>query len=1622
MATHSLFRVCFVALVFIVLPYSHAAKNDTRLSFGVSGLNSHAFAQRFFIPAFHLTGHLLPNGVLSSTLPQYKPVAGQIVVRQVGRLDVHSAGVGWTSQAFEKHLLEYLDKLSNWVLNGGHPPQYKPYRPNPKNIYSIEKASISNVFSPQQQHTGAFTYWEIGNEPNLWPYISPESYAHLFEIYFNSLKRQSPEAKVVLGPFYDFSLSPGLHDVFRQQFQRHISLLMKKHLSSNYHLIHLMGGLEKIMEKASSQIIDPLFQHQTHEYIDIVLRSLGELRPDVISIHTFPLGGGGYGSQVKAIPKLFKNSESLLRDVLKKYSMESLPVWVTGFGCFQPKYNDAQSAKITSALLGAFKKSPTIKRWFIFQPDSYLHPYHVYGWPARSFGAITKEPGDAPENGKFACAQLNQTGRVYFAHAKGEACQESLNFEKPTWVVTESGRGDSLRLMLSHPVPNTVKGAFLIQGPKAYPWYEVFSVSPKQFKIKPGTTSLPLVIKPKNDSVWTGNRSYTIRFKALTNAASGSDSLLTLVIVDDDSPPAPALVVRQPSDATINEYATASFSVVASGNRLKYQWLKDGIPIPGAGKPEWVVPNVSWLDSASGFKCIVSNDMGADTSSVAKLHVTMAAPKIIKQPDTVILAAEGHAATIGLEAKGSQLVFEWLSNTKPLPESNSPSLHIPSVTAEMDGRTYQCVIRNAAGRLRSRRVRLQVANKPPAIQVHPSDQSVTNGETAVFKVIAHGRSLSYEWQSDGHVVADITGPTLKIENITQADSGRLVRCIVSGSGGADTSRWAMLSVAFYAPSILQHPLSQTVTEGDTVRFHVKAKGEGLKYKWLLNGAASTASTGPVYVYANAQLPENGLKISCVVSNGGGSSMSRNAVLTIKPRPPEILAQPNNQHVKTGDLAVFLIKARGNGLRFQWYRNDNPIEGAELSEYQIHADISRDNGARFKCVVSNGSASVTSQTALLKVAKSPPPVITLQPKSDTVVLGKPFQIKISASGPKLNFQWQRDSADINGATQSTYVLPVVAASDAGARFRCVVSNEGGVLLSDWATVSVLYPPPVIDIPPLDAYVVMGETAHFKVKASGRDLQYQWQMNGADIPGANQPILSLDNILRKMDRSKIRCIVSNSGGRVVSRASELQVVQTTPKKPALVQPVAGQGIGAVRPQFKWRAVDADRYEFNLAKDSLFSQLVLNNPDLKDTVYHATPLSFETRYFWKVRGINQTGIGKWSDIGSFQTGYTPPGAPQMTAPVSGTDNLPLQPVMLWQPVENALNYQIQVASDDEFGDIVFENFEIKSTNTVVSGLKKDSRYFWRIRSESNGGPGEWSKAWVFKTMPKPPQIAHLMAPPDGAKRVSVTPLLTWTPIEGAKFYRLQISSDPQFEKMTVDRQDISNTAWIIQQKLKKQTTFYWRIATINFGGQGEWSKSYVFTTIPNIPDVPMPTYPANGVTLVDNEVQFKWKPDEYADYFRIQIASDSKFKNILIAPDSIRGDNTALTLPQKAGKYYWRLMAGNTSGESQWSRYAELALEDKVAIFKVGKRIPRKLEISSPVNRKEKLMFRVAIPSKTHVKLDIFKPSGGRGIVLTNNHLEPGYYNIKYKGKLETSGEYVYRLITALGVKNGRVTINN
>ena len=256
---------------------------------------------------------------------------------------------------------------------------------------------------------------------------------------------------------------------------------------------------------------------------------------------------------------------------------------------------------------------------------------------------------------------------------------------------------------------------------------------------------------------------------------------------------------------------------------------------------------------------------------------------------------------------------------------------VANATATQSGNLYRCVVSNTCGNSVTTTTALLTVANGTTITTQPANASLCVGGSNIFRVVAVGAGLSYQWQistNSGTSFSNITGATSSLytlTGITLGMNGNQYRCIVNGTCAPTTatSTVATLSVVS-ALSITQQPQSQTVCAGTDAGFSVAAQGVST-YQWQISTDGGTTwsgingATNTSYTVAAPGTAQSGNQYRCIVSGSCGTANTNAATLTVNPITA-ITQQPNAQIICAGTDVSFSVTATGAAITYQWQQN------------------------------------------------------------------------------------------------------------------------------------------------------------------------------------------------------------------------------------------------------------------------------------------------------------------------------------------------------------------------------------------------------------------------------------------------------------------------------------------------------------------------------------------------------------------------------------------------------------------------------------------------------------------------------------------------------------------------------
>jgi uncharacterized protein YjdB len=398
--------------------------------------------------------------------------------------------------------------------------------------------------------------------------------------------------------------------------------------------------------------------------------------------------------------------------------------------------------------------------------------------------------------------------------------------------------------------------------------------------------------------------------------------------------------------------------------------------------------------------------------------------------------------------------------------------------------------------------------------------------------------------------------------------------------------------------------------------------------------------------------------------------------------------------------------------------------------------------------------------------------------------------------------------------------------------------------------------------------------------------------------------------------------------------------------------------------------------------------------------------------------------------------PLAPGLISPVINATDIPaaLGTILSWEDSEFAQDYRVQLASDSQFTNIIFDQSEITGTSFPTPELSPLTQYFWRVRASNSEGISNWSSTWSFTTsdesvsdlllghwkmdegsgnmfidhsgngndasIPNPSGVAWVQGirglaarfnSSDGAygsvphnPTIDITQQLTiaaWirpnavenkgilTKLSGDG-YEFRIFSDGKLE-FRVNRQS-SGTSYRLKSNknyvadgstwMHVAATFDGTSSTIYINGVKDNSTTFAPVQIisntanlaigavatgnrwngdlddvrlygralneteifglfngeipePGIPELLSPVNSGIGIPASLGTV-LSWEASEFALSYRVQLALDAGFSEIISDQSSVPETNSLTPPLSPLTQYFWRVRASNSEGESDWS----------------------------------------------------------------------------------------------------------
>lgn len=368
-----------------------------------------------------------------------------------------------------------------------------------------------------------------------------------------------------------------------------------------------------------------------------------------------------------------------------------------------------------------------------------------------------------------------------------------------------------------------------------------------------------------NDRVPTNTFDTFFVSERSTRTLSSPENFITKAVNDDCE----AVIIAQPVGVTVCNYASATFTVAATGSGLTYQWFGPTGLIALATNASYTIANAT-AASVGNYTVVVTGNCGTPVTSNSATLIITQDTVIVSQPYASTTVCAGQYFNLSAMAVGVNLTYQWYKGTTQLTGQTLSTLSIGSVTTA-DAGNYTVVITNSCQAVTSNNAVVIVNDLPTAI-VEASATSICLGDpTFLYITGTPNATVTY---SDGlnnfTVVLNSAGLATVAMPILYTSTTFTLVSAESSSGQCSTVLTGSVTIIVEPnPVIITQPEGASVCEGQTISLSVTATGSNLIYQWYKGSSIIAGGTEPTFLLFSTTVADSG-NYTCVVSSSCGT--------------------------------------------------------------------------------------------------------------------------------------------------------------------------------------------------------------------------------------------------------------------------------------------------------------------------------------------------------------------------------------------------------------------------------------------------------------------------------------------------------------------------------------------------------------------------------------------------------------------------------------------------------------------------------------------------------------------------------------------------------------------------------
>jgi N-acetylneuraminic acid mutarotase len=245
-------------------------------------------------------------------------------------------------------------------------------------------------------------------------------------------------------------------------------------------------------------------------------------------------------------------------------------------------------------------------------------------------------------------------------------------------------------------------------------------------------------------------------------------------------------------------------------------------------------------------------------------------------------------------------------------------------------------------------------------------------------------------------------------------------------------------------------------------------------------------------------------------------------------------------------------------------------------------------------------------------------------------------------------------------------------------------------------------------------------------------------------------------------KVVATGGHTGGTIANIIDTTEIltdtIPTAPTiAPLLSSPANNSTNVSLTPIMSWNTLlNVTNYKIQISIDSLFGTIKFDSVTINNAInVPSGKLDCCTKYYWRARGNNATGVGSWSGIWNFTTNFNSPNVPVLFQPLNNALNQPINITFQWYKASETLftqekfknestndktskdspltisQYWIEYSTDSTFSTGVVKDSTLVDTIKSVTNLSSLSKYYWRVKAKNSAGWSNFSTIWNFTTL---------------------------------------------------------------------------------------------------------------------------------------------------------------------------------------------------------------------------------------------------------------------------------------------------